>query len=236
MLKAILCDIEGTTTSISFVKDVLFKIASDECHNFLNANFDDPEIQKIIAELLKESGNENCEDSKEKKVQVTTDYVQQLIKADKKVKSLKLLQGKIWKNAYEKGLVKGHVYDDVLSNFKRWTEKGYKIFIYSSGSVEAQKLIFSYSTHGNLCEYLSGYFDTNVGHKQEEASYQNILNEIGLKGEEVLFLSDIPAELDAAFSVSISCILLDRPNNPTKITNEIKQKFKVAKDFDEIEI
>lgn len=232
MVKAILCDIEGTTTSISFVKDVLFKIAAEECEGFLNENKDNAEIREIIDELFRESGNDNkdCEN----KIEIVTQYVQQLIKADKKVKSLKLLQGKIWKNAYEKGLVKGHVYDDVPVNFQKWTEQGFKIYIYSSGSVEAQKLIFSYSSHGNLCNYLSGYFDTTVGHKQESTSYQNILNEIGFKGEDVLFLSDIPQELYAASSVGISCIILDRPNNPTQITSEIK--FKVAKDFNEIEI
>jgi enolase-phosphatase E1 len=234
MIKAILCDIEGTTTSISFVKDVLFKIAADQCENFLKDNFDKAEIKEIIDDLYRESGSndKDCEN----KIEIVTKYVQQLIKADKKVKALKLLQGKIWKNAYEKGLIQGHVYDDVPVNFKKWTEQGLKIYIYSSGSVQAQELIFTFSSHGNLIKYLSGYFDTNVGHKQESVSYQNILNEIGFKAEDVLFLSDIPQEIFAASSVGISCIILDRPNNPTEITNEIKEKFKVAKDFDAIEI
>lgn len=239
-MESIICDIEGTTTSISFVKDVLFKIASEKCQEYLTVHFDEVEIQEIIEELYQHSIADgraiNKNDDKLKYVEAINDYVQNLIKNDRKVKPLKQLQGKIWKDSYQAGIIKGHVYDDVKENFDKWTKKGLKIYIYSSGSVEAQKLIFGFSTHGNLCEYLSGYFDTTIGHKQESTSYQNILDAIQLKGEKVLFLSDIPNEVIAANAVGINCIILDRPNNPTTLSAELRAKFKVVNTFNEIEI
>lgn len=239
-LKAIICDIEGTTTNVSFVKNILFNIASEKCQEFLMENFADAEIKEIIDGLYQQSVADEIPILKhvdsEKFIEDVTKYVKELIKSDRKIKALKLLQGKIWSNAYESGLIKGHVFDDVKENFMKWIEKGLKIYIYSSGSVEAQKLIFGYSTHGDLNVFLSGYFDTNVGHKQEAPSYQNILDAIELKGENVLFLSDIPNEVIAADAVGINCIILDRPNNPIELSEEIRKKFKVIKTFNEIHI
>lgn len=241
-LKAVICDIEGTTTSISFVKDVLFTIASEKCQEFLMENYEDVEIKVIIEDLYQQSIMDEtpilnyANEERDTIVKGVTKYVQQLIKSDRKIKALKALQGKIWTHFYGAGLIKGHVYDDVKENFIKWVAKGLKIYIYSSGSVEAQKLIFGYSTHGDLTEFLSGYFDTNVGHKQEAQSYQNILKAVNLKGEDVLFLSDIPNELIAADAVGINCIILDRPNNPTELSEEITKKFKVTKTFNEIQI
>lgn len=236
-IKAIICDIEGTTTSISFVKDILFKIAAEKSKIFLSENFD--ELKTIIDELYNLSLEDNFKlkhdsSNREKYVEAIDEYVQHLINTDRKGKPLKDLQGKIWRYAYENNLIKGHVYDDVAMNFKKWTEKGLKLYIYSSGSVEAQKLIFGYSLSGDLTPYLSGYFDTNVGLKQKAASYQNILDAIKLKGENVLFLSDIPNEVFAARTAKINSILLDRPGNAS-ISEEIRAQFKVVKNFDEIE-
>lgn len=240
-IKAIICDIEGTTTSISFVKDVLFKIAAEQCQEYLKTNFNNAEIQEIIKELCQQSiidgtAIETNENDRQNYIESVNDYIQQLIKSDRKIKALKSLQGKIWREAYKSGIIKGHVFEDVKENFEKWTEKGLRIYIYSSGSVQAQKLIFRYSTSGDLCEYISGYFDTNFGHKQEASSYQSILKSIELKGENALFLSDIPNEVIAADAVKIKCIILDRPNNPTELSEEIRKKFKVVKNFNEIEI
>lgn len=237
-IKAIVCDIEGTTTSISFVKDVLFKIAGEKSQSYLRENFF--ELESLIAELDQLSKSDNYElkhdeSDREKYIEAIDEYVQHLIKSDRKVKPLKELQGKIWKSAYEAGLIKGHVFCDVSVRFKKWVEKGLKIYIYSSGSVEAQKLIFGYSVAGDLCQHLSGYFDTTIGHKQDSASYQNILDSIKFNGEEVLFLSDIPNEVIAARAAKINCILLDRPGN-APLPQKIQEQFKVVKNFDEIEL
>lgn len=229
----------GTTTSISFVKDVLFTYAYRNCAKYLENNYGDDETQAIISELVKQSEADGKKiqitDSKSSNIQLITDYVRELITKDVKVKPLKELQGKIWRQAYESSEIHGHVFDDVLKNFQKWTSMGIKIFIYSSGSVEAQKLLFSHSKDGDLTQYLSGYFDTSIGGKTEARSYTNILNVIDLKGENVLFLSDILGEVFAAKSAGIYCHVLMRPGNKP-ITNDEVNCFKMVNNFDEIQV
>lgn len=152
---------------------------------------------------------------------------------DRKSTELKQLQGLIWKKAYEDSVVKGHVYDDVARNFEEWTTLGHKLYIYSSGSVAAQKLIFKYSIAGDLQKYISGYYDTTIGSKVSEQSYLNILNDIGARGDEVLFLSDMVLEVQAAHNVGINVIVLDRKDSPT-LSHDTRKRFKVLQTFDEI--
>lgn len=250
--------IPGTTTDIRFVKDVLFNYARDYVEEFLNENYDDPEIQEILKDLCELSQQEGCpiEQSSVKAVFVKSvvENVQRQISEDRKGKELKNLQGKIWKRAFEAGqikgqlfrlslmedelfcsFIKGHVYDDVPKNIQKWSDQGIQIFIYSSGSVEAQKLLFGHSVHGNLLGRISGHFDTKVGSKQEAQSYKNIAQEIRVAAGEILFLSDIPNEVIAAESAGMQVAIIDRPDNPTEQSEEIRKRFKVAKTFDEIE-
>jgi enolase-phosphatase E1 len=258
-MKVILCDIEGTTTDISFVKDVLFPYALNECKDFLNQRFEDPDIKEIVRDLCSLSADDGnaIQESDDRRtfINSVTDYVHTLIKQDRKVKELKTLQGKIWKIGFENGSLKGkyenlksigskilscfifvgHVYPDVQKNFQKWISQDCKIYIYSSGSVEAQKLLFANSEHGNLLKLISGHFDTNVGHKQESQSYENILKEINVEGASVLFLSDIPKEVIAAEEAGMKVVILDRPNNPTDLDDDIRKRFKVVQTFDEIE-
>ncbi|CAG9803838.1 unnamed protein product [Chironomus riparius] len=238
-IKAIICDIEGTTTSISFVKDTLFKYAYFNCEKFINDNFKEQEIQSIVENLCVEARNDKNEiaesDNVNEYAHNIARYVQQLIDQDRKVSSLKLLQGKIWKYAFESKLVTGHLFEDVLRNFQKWTANGIKIYIYSSGSVEAQKLLFKYSISGDLSAYITDYFDTNVGHKQEPKSYENILNQISFEGKHVLFLSDIPNELFAADHAGIQTLLLRRPNN-YEISEDDKSRLSIVDNFDEIKL
>ena len=238
-IKAVICDIEGTTTSISFVKETLFTYAYDNCEKFLIDNFNEQEIQSIVENLCAEAINDKNEIAKSDDVNEyahnVTCYVQQLINQDRKVSSLKVLQGKIWKYAFECKLVTGHLFEDVLRNFEKWTANGIKIYIYSSGSVEAQKLLFKYSTSGDLSSYITDYFDTKVGHKQEPKSYENILNQINFEGNNVLFLSDIPNELFAAKHAGIQTLLLRRPNN-YEISEDDKSRLSIVDNFDEIKL
>ncbi|XP_070493170.1 enolase-phosphatase E1 [Chironomus tepperi] len=238
-IKAVICDIEGTTTSISFVKDTLFTYAYENCEKFLIDNFNDPEIQSIIENLCVEATNDKYEITKSDNVNEyahsITCYVQELINQDRKVSPLKLLQGKIWKYAFESKVVTGHLFEDVIRNFEKWTNNGIKIYIYSSGSVEAQKLLFKYSNSGDLSPYITDYFDTKVGHKQEPKSYENIIKQINFESHNVLFLSDIPKELYAAKQEGIQTLLLRRPNN-YEISEEDKSHLSIVDNFDEIEL
>lgn len=238
-IKAILLDIEGTTSDILFVKNVLFPYARDNCENFLIEHFEEPEIQIIIDDLVELSQQRDQRliirsENRAEFVRSIVENVHWQISEDRKTKELKNLQGKIWKVAFESGEIKGHVYEDVPRKLKEWTESGLKVYIYSSGSVEAQKLLFGHSEYGNLSEFLSGHFDTNVGHKQEAQSYKNIAEELKLSPTEIIFLTDIPKEVFAADNCGMKTTIVDRPNNPTFIDSEIRNRFKIVNNFDEL--
>lgn len=206
-IKYILTDIEGTTTSISFVHEVLFPYSQKNLSTYIDKHFHDKKVQAILAEVKATvlAENEIAIDLEEC-VFTLKDWIIQ----DRKHKALKELQGMIWEDGYKAGNFKGHVYPDVPGKFNEWTKSGIKLGVYSSGSVAAQKLIFGYSELGDLTPYFSNYFDTTVGHKRETLSYQNILRQLHLDGSEVLFLSDIEEELNAAKEAGMKTTLLDR--------------------------
>ena len=184
MIKFILMDVEGTTTDIRFVKDKLFPYAFDKMSSFVHNNF--AQMSEAQENLGVATPNE------------LADILKNWISQDKKEPQLKAVQGEIWKEGYENGELKGHVYPEVLRNWQKWKEQGIDLGIYSSGSVAAQKLLYAHSLEGDLTPMLSAHFDLKVGKKFETTSYENIVKELGLPPEEILFLSDIEAELDAA--------------------------------------
>lgn len=184
MIKFILMDVEGTTTDIRFVKDKLFPYAFDKMSSFVHSNF--AQMSEAQENLGVATPNE------------LADILKNWISQDKKEPQLKAVQGEIWKEGYENGELKGHVYPEVVGNWQKWKEQGIELGIYSSGSVAAQKLLYAHSLEGDLTPMLSAHFDLKVGKKFETTSYENIVKELGLPPEEILFLSDIEAELDAA--------------------------------------
>lgn len=191
-IRAVLLDIEGTTSSIDFVHKVLFPYASHELPNFIRRNCRSAEVAALLDDVRAEA------DASDASIEEVIGLLDQWIKEDRKATPLKALQGMVWKNGYENGDFKGHVYPDTAPNLRKWADAGLRLYIYSSGSVEAQKLIFGHSDAGDLRPLISGYFDTRTGHKREPASYRRISESIGLPAGQVLFLSDVAAELDAA--------------------------------------
>lgn len=203
MIKAVVTDIEGTTTSVSFVYEVLFPYARREMNNFIQAHANDPIVREQLVLISDETGNPLTDDQ----------AVQQLLTwmdEDRKITPLKTLQGLIWEDGYKKGDFKGHVYDDVPVTLQRWRDQGILLYVYSSGSVQAQKLLFGYSDHGDLTGLFSGYFDTRIGSKRESNSYLQIAAAIGLPPTQILFLSDIAQELEAAATAGMKTMLLVR--------------------------
>ncbi len=199
-IKVVLLDIEGTTTSISFVHDVLFPYAKSKLPNFVSSNLTDKNVLLCLQATIDTVYEE------QERVIDTDEAVKTLlawIKIDRKHSALKTLQGLIWRDGYESGQYTAHVYDDVLANIRRWFDMGIKIAIYSSGSVEAQKLLFKYTSSGDLTSYISNYFDLAVGRKDEAASYLNVIKVLDVDASQILFLSDSETELDAANSVKI---------------------------------
>jgi enolase-phosphatase E1 len=203
VIKAIVTDIEGTTSSIEFVHKSLFPYARAHLRRFLREQAGDPRVQALIDDVEAIVGWDLSIDE-------AAGVLEQWIAEDRKVTPLKTLQGMIWKVGYQAGELKGHVYADTPVFLRRWHEQGLQLYVYSSGSVEAQKLIFGHSDAGDLTPLFSGYFDTQVGGKREAASYRAILERIGLPGSQVLFLSDIGEELDAARAAGMQTCQLIR--------------------------
>jgi len=234
-MKAVLLDIEGTTTPIDFVHKTLFPFAKEKIGEFVAANFDEigTEIEQLKAEYRKDFteqlyGRDFQEDSPES----VADYLKFLIDVDRKSTPLKSLQGKIWQAGYESGELESEIFPDVPRAFDRWKEQGKTIAIFSSGSVLAQKLIFKYSNSGDLSGHIAGYFDTNTGAKKKAESYRLIAEKLGFEPDEMLFVSDILAELDAARNAGMQTALSIREGY-----GQIREDFthRSVNSFDELE-
>jgi len=203
-IEAILTDIEGTTSSVSFVFDVLFPYARAHLPAYVRAHVDDPAVQAQLNAVRAESGEPGADT--ERLLEILLEWMA----ADRKATPLKALQGMVWAEGYRAGQLKGHVYPDAVAALQRWHEQGYALYVYSSGSVQAQKLIFGCAEVGDLTPLFSGYFDTGIGHKREAASYMRIAESIGLPAQRVLFLSDVAEELDAARAAGMKTCGLGR--------------------------
>lgn len=216
-VKLILTDIEGTTSSISFVKDVLFPYAADHLPAFVKENINDEKVQTALqqtAELAAEDGENISADNTDALIAKLLQWISE----DRKATPLKALQGLIWKTGYENGDYQAHMYPDATEYLKKWHDNGLPLYVYSSGSVKAQELFFGYSQDGNLLPLFKGHFDTLVGGKRETQSYLNILAELqkthaGLNAADVLFLSDIKEELDAAKEAGMQTVWLVREDD-----------------------
>lgn len=192
MIRVVLTDIEGTTSSISFVYDVLFPYAAEHLPEFIRSQKSSPAVSEQLAQVAEESGVDP------KDTEALVEILQAWIREDRKATPLKTLQGMIWEQGYLRGEIKGHIYDDAAQHLQHWHDRGLRLYVYSSGSVKAQKLIFGFSEAGDLTPFFSGYFDTRIGGKKEPEAYRNIVSELGVEAETILFLSDVEAELKAA--------------------------------------
>lgn len=211
-IRAILLDIEGTTTPIAFVHNILFPYARARVRDFLDQHAADPDVRADLALLEAEHAAESSHASGLPAWEPVA-YVQWLMDRDRKSTGLKSLQGKIWEEGYRAGELqgRGQVYPDVAPALARWRKEGRDVAIFSSGSVQAQRNLFTSTTAGDLSPLLGGYFDTTTGPKREPESYERIAAVLGRHPIEVLFLSDVSAELDAAREAGMQTGLCVRP-------------------------
>jgi enolase-phosphatase E1 len=224
MIRAILTDIEGTTSSLSFVKDVLFPYSRERMADFVRGHGADPAVARLLEEAQQAAATE-LDDG---------ELIAQLIAwidEDRKITPLKALQGLIWEDGYRRGDFTGHVYEDAVRQLRNWKRGGRELYIFSSGSVHAQKLLFSHTDYGDLTPLFSGFFDTTIGHKRETKSYEVIASAIGLEPGEILFLSDIRQELDAAREADLQTIQLVRDGEPDPTAPHPQ-----VRDFDAIQL
>jgi enolase-phosphatase E1 len=218
-VRAILLDIEGTTTPIDFVTKTLFPYANRKLEVFLRENAADAEVRALVEDLRVQHGLDERNglkppswrnDSEEERLRSSAAYGQWLITRDSKCTPLKALQGKILQAGYARGELRGEVYPDVPAAFERWKRQGKKIFIYSSGSVLAQELLFGSVATGDLTQYITAFFDTRMGAKAEAESYQKIAAAISQEPRRILFCSDAVKEIEASRATGMQALLCER--------------------------
>lgn len=203
----ILTDIEGTTTEVSFVYDILFpyfRAHMDQWKTVDSAPMNDVLEQTRLLVLEEQSINLTSKEA-------LFEQLRQWSIEDRKVTPLKTFQGMVWEQGFKSGAIKGHMYPDVKPALERWTAMGMKLAIFSSGSIAAQKQLFGFSTEGDLTPYFSAYFDTTTGMKRDEQTYQLIVQQVNTPANSVLFLSDIHQELEAAHAAGLRTLQLVRP-------------------------
>ncbi|XP_025425464.1 enolase-phosphatase E1 [Sipha flava] len=235
----ILLDIEGTITSISFVKDTLFPYVAAALKNYVDKYWNDETFQQDLELLRAQAALDSniegfvpiCTGNNEKE-SVINNVLWQMSK-DRKNTALKQLQGHIWREGYESGLLKGHLYEDVLPVLTKLISMGKQIYTYSSGSTTAQEYLFQYSMYGDVSHMFVNYFDTKMGPKSSETSYKNIANRIFVNCHDILFLTDVLAEAEAAKRAGCSSALLVRPGN-APLDPKQSSKFKIMKTLDEL--
>jgi enolase-phosphatase E1 len=226
--RAVLLDVEGTTTPISFVYETLFPYARRQLGTFLREHWDDPEVRQDVELVIQEANKlarEHADDPEFVPVPsdspsedvLRTSVVRHLewqMDQDLKSTGLKSIQGRVWKSGYTEGKLKAPVYEDVPAAFEAWQESDTPLYIYSSGSVEAQRLLFSNTERGDLTEFIDGYFDTRTGPKKEADSYRAIAESIGVSTDEIIFVTDDLDEAIAADEARCQAVISRRPGNP----------------------
>ena len=216
--RAVLLDIEGTTSSISFVYDEMFPFVRRHLHEFVERQLNGSKSDAFEL-LARDAGHDSFGQWLEKQPDqnpgdLICAEVVRLMDTDAKTTGLKQLQGEIWRDGFESGELVGHLYDDVVPAFHRWMGEGIAIYIYSSGSVDAQKLFFGHTAQGSVLPLINFHFDTKVGGKRVAESYVEISRRIQLSPAEILFVSDVVEELDAARKSGMQTVLSLRPGNP----------------------
>lgn len=230
----ILTDIEGTTSSISFVKDVLFPYARRALPGFVRARGQEPEVRRWLDAVATEHADMKqgavCSDD------TIVELLQGMIDEDRKHTALKALQGMIWLDGYREADFTAHIYPDAAAQLRAWHDAGIPLAVYSSGSVPAQKLFFGHTDAGDLTALFGGWFDTEVGHKRAADSYREIARRLDRAPSEILFLSDVVEELDAAREAGLRTVLIDRRKDyPEPRTGDAAHGHRRVERFDQIE-
>ena len=234
-VRAIVLDIEGTTTPIAFVYDVLFPFARAHVREYLRTNAGSRALQDGLQQLRRDRADELARgeqppDWAEAECEQAATFVEWLMDRDRKAPGLKLLQGEIWDRGFRDGTLSGEVFADVAPAIRRWRDAGLAVAIYSSGSEHAQRLIFGTTPFGDLTDLICRFFDTAVGPKTAPDSYVRIAGELGCATDEMLFVSDVTKELDAARSAGCQVVLCVRPGNPAQEGDRSRE----IRTFDEI--
>ncbi|QDU88201.1 Enolase-phosphatase E1 [Pirellulimonas nuda] len=217
LVQGVLLDVEGTTSAVAYVYDVMFPYARQGMQGYLDTNWGSESLAEAAEQVARDAGHASLDAwrhaSGSDPQRLVLDEAIRLMDADVKATGLKQLQGLVWQSGFESGELRAHVFPDVPPALAAWRAAGVDVRVYSSGSIHAQRLFFGHSEAGDLLPQLSGHYDTTTGPKREAASYAQIAADWGLPAAGVLFLSDIVAELDAASTAGMQTALVVRPGN-----------------------
>ncbi len=230
MIKAIVSDIEGTIGSISFVREVLFPYAAEHLPAYIRANRTDAPVREQLNAVAEQTGIASTE--LEGLIQQLLDWIE----SDTKATPLKALQGMVWEHGYRTGDYKAHIYQDAIQNLTEWHAQKIDLYIFSSGSMQAQELFFQFSCYGDLRPLFSGYFDTKTGPTDASESYRAIAATIRRPTEELLFLSDTEAELDAAKEAGLNTTWVIRPQDSPLAIDSLRSAHPLVSSFDDIAV
>lgn len=225
---AIVTDIEGTTSSIRFVKDILFVYAEQFLPDFVRKHKEERDVARQLRAISDNTGIPL------KDTDAIIAQLRQWMREDSKNTELKALQGMVWELGYQRGEYQAHIYPDVPDKLREWLDDGINLYVYSSGSEKAQRLFFRYSNFGDLRLLFAGYFDTTIGAKRDVESYYKLAEQVALAPDDMLFLSDIEEELDAAAEAGMRTTWVIRPQESSVDPAKVKSKHPIVTSFDEI--
>jgi enolase-phosphatase E1 len=219
-IRALVLDVEGTTTPVSFVYDVLFPFAREHLNRYLAEHADSADVHEAAAMLAAEWSATLARGEAVSPrspppgdLAALSEYLNWLMDRDQKSPGLKLIQGLVWEEGYRDGRLRGQVFPDVVDALARWKASGLTVAIYSSGSVLAQRLLFAHTEFGDLTPMIARNFDTAVGAKRERTSYASIAASLEIDPAELAFVSDVDAELEAAVAAGCRPVMCVRPGN-----------------------
>ncbi len=224
--RGVLVDIEGTTSAVAYVYDVMFPFARKGITSYVAQHWDDDALASVREQFAADAGRDLATPD-----ELTAEALR-LMDGDVKATGLKTLQGLVWEAGFRSGELQAHVFADVPPALAAWREAGLDVRVYSSGSIHAQRLFFGHTEAGDLLSYFSGHYDTTTGPKREAASYTAIANAWGLAPAEVLFLSDITEELNAARAAGMQTALVVRPGNAA--ASPIEPPHETIESFEQI--
>jgi len=233
MIKIILTDIEGTISSLTFVRDVLFPYARNNIARYLESHASDSIVAEVINQVKNIIRSDRKKENSAAEEITLTGVINTMIgwiDEDKKITPLKTLQGLIWEEGFKKEVFKAHIYSDALQKLQLWKKQGLPLYVYSSGSIFAQKLFFTYNEAGDILSLFSGHFDTTIGAKKDAGSYQKIAFSLNTMPENILFFSDIREELDAALATGMKTAWIIRDGALAD------SPHKCFSDFDDIDL
>lgn len=233
----ILLDIEGTTSSISFVHEVMFPYVAERLHDFLDGHFDRDDVRAACEQIARDAGYDSLQEwtshaNQQSARELVEAEVRRLMEQDAKATGLKALQGIIWHDGFQSGTLKAHIYPDVIPAIRQWRGERIDVRIYSSGSVATQRLFFgNLEDFGDCLDLFSGHYDTTMGGKKEHESYRRIAGDWGLTTEDILFVSDVAEELRAAREAGLMVLASMRPGNKPLPEGD---EFSTITSFDQI--